>query len=688
VSVTCTANTYSIGGSISGLSHSGLVLTDNGGNALPVSSGSSSFTFSNQLAYGASYAAAVSTQPTGQTCSVGSASGTVTGTVTSVSVTCTTNTFSIGGSISGLSASGLVLTDNGGNPLTVPPGSSSFTFSTQLSYGATYAVAVSTQPTGKLCTVASGSGTVTATVTSVSVSCVASFTLGGTISGLNVSNVVLASGSATVTVAAGSSSWVFASSFASGSAYSVTVQTQPAGETCQVTSGASGTLSANVNNVTVVCAFGLWTWQSGSNATNVDGVYGTEGTASPSNVPGGRGSSNTWVDSAGNLWLFGGYGYDSTGSGGFLNDLWKFSPSSGQWTWMGGSNAYNVSGVYGTKGTAAASNMPGARDRAASWVDSSGNFWLFGGAGNSVSFNDLWKFSPSSGEWTWVSGGNGTNANGVYGTEGTASASNVPGARSLTSSWIDSSGNLWLFGGNGYASTGGSGDLNDLWKFSPSSGQWTWVSGANAINNNGVYGTQGIASASNVPGGRGTYTCWIDSSGNLWLFGGYGYGASGGSGDLNDLWKFSPSSGQWTWVSGANAINNNGVYGTQGIASTSNMPGGRWLSKSWTDSAGNLWLFGGGGYGATGGSGELNDLWEFSPSTGEWTWISGANSINNIGVYGTLGTGSASNVPGGRQQANSWIDSSGNLWLSGGAGYGASGGSGELNDLWEFTPVL
>jgi hypothetical protein len=69
-----------------------------------------------------------------------------------------------------------------------------------------------------------------------------------------MSSVVLANGSQTVTVSSGSSSWVFSNSFTSGSSYSVSVQMQPAGEFCQVTSGASGTLSANVSNVTVACA--------------------------------------------------------------------------------------------------------------------------------------------------------------------------------------------------------------------------------------------------------------------------------------------------------------------------------------------------------------------------------------------------------------------------------------------------
>ena len=170
VAVSCTTNTYSVGGSVAGLSQNGLVLTDNGGDALSVAPASSSFTLATELAYGASYAVAVSTQPTGQTCSLSNGSGTVTGTVTNVTVSCMANTYNIGGIITGLSQSGLVLTDNGGNALSVSSGSSSFTFSSPLAYGASYAVAVSTQPSGLICSVSNGFGTATGAVTSVTVS--------------------------------------------------------------------------------------------------------------------------------------------------------------------------------------------------------------------------------------------------------------------------------------------------------------------------------------------------------------------------------------------------------------------------------------------------------------------------------------------------------------------------------------
>jgi N-acetylneuraminic acid mutarotase len=517
------------------------------------------------------------------------------------------------------------------------------------------------------------------------------YTVGGSISGLTVSSVVLANGTATVTVAADATSWAFPVSFTAGSSYSVTVQTQPTGELCQVTSGASGMNTGSVGNVTVVCGYGQWTWEEGLNTVNASGVYGTLGTAAAGNVPGARYWTSSWTDSSGNFWLFGGVGYDAAGATGYLNDLWRYTPSTGHWTWIGGGDADNASGVYGTQGTAAAGNVPGARQAASSWTDSSGNLWLFGGVGYDSTgaagnLNDLWRYTPSTGQWAWIGGGNVANASGTYGTLGTAAAGNVPGARYSASAWIDSSGNLWLFGGVGYDSTGAAGNLNDLWRFSPTTGLWTWISGGKGDNASGVYGTQGTAAAGNVPGGRNSVASWIDSSGNLWLFGGYGYDSAGSVGKLNDLWEYSPSSGQWTWIGGEDAANGGGLYSTLGTTVVGALPGARQAASSWIDSSGNLWLFGGVGYDATSAVGNLNDLWKFSPTTKEWTWVSGGGGDNASSVPGTLGTGSPADVPGSRNSISSWIDSSGNLWVFGGYGYDSAGALGYLNDLWQYNP--
>ena len=136
-----------------------------------------------------------------------------------------------------------------------------------------------------------------------------SFTIGGSISGLNAGSVVLANGSATVTVAAGATSWVLPGSFASGSAYSVTVETQPAGVLCEVSGGSGAALPGDLTDVAVDCSdYGQWIWEGGLNTVNAAGVYGTQDTASASNAPGARYAASSWTDASGNLWLLGGVG--------------------------------------------------------------------------------------------------------------------------------------------------------------------------------------------------------------------------------------------------------------------------------------------------------------------------------------------------------------------------------------------
>ena len=72
-----------------------------------------------------------------------------------------------------------------------------------------------------------------------------------------------------------------------------------------------------------------WTWMSGASTVDEMGVYGIKGTPAAGNVPGARSASISWRDAAGDLWLFGGYGYDCIGSAGRLNDLWSYEPASG-----------------------------------------------------------------------------------------------------------------------------------------------------------------------------------------------------------------------------------------------------------------------------------------------------------------------------------------------------------------------
>lgn len=361
------------------------------------------------------------------------------------------------------------------------------------------------------------------------------------------------------------------------------------------------------------------------------------------------------------------------------------SGASGEWAWMSGSNFANQTGSYGTLGTSASTNVPGAREQAISWTDNAGNFWLFGGDGyDSVGtngfLNDLWIYG-SAGQWTWIGGSNIANQPGDYGSLRATAPNNIPGARNSEVRWIDSSGNLWLFGGGGYDANGTLGPLNDLWE--NNGAQWTWMGGSNLASQPGVYGNEGTASPSNIPGARFHAVGWKDTAGNFWLFGG-NVNALNASGDIymNDLWEY--SAGQWAWVGGSDQANQAGTYGTMGTAAANNIPGAREQAFAWTDTGGNFWLFGGNGYDSTGSYGFLNDLWEYSTTTKQWTWVGGSSTANQAATYGTEGTAAASNIPGSRNSGINWIDTSGNVWLFGGGD--APGSSVEyFNDMWKYS---
>ena len=285
-----------------------------------------------------------------------------------------------------------------------------------------------------------------------------------------------------------------------------------------------------------------WTWQGGPDTTDTAGVYGTEGVASTSNIPGPRVLAPAVTDNSSGavwVWIFGGYSYGGTLSGD-MNDLWRYDPAAKAWAWEAGADTTNQAGVYGTLGTPAPGNTPGARQGAMMWVDAAGNLWLFGGygydsTGTQGALNDLWKFTPSSREWTWEGGSNLQNPSAIYGTLGTAAAGNIPAGTFSGASWTGSSGNFWSFGGAGEYNN----ELNDLWMYDPTTSEWTWEGGSQT-NTAGIYGTEGVASTSNLPGARLETNASVDSTGNVWLFGGYGYDANNNLGDLNDLWKLVP----------------------------------------------------------------------------------------------------------------------------------------------------
>jgi len=626
------STTFAVGGTVTGLTGTGLVLQDNGGDNLSISA-AGPFTFKTTIANGGAYNATVSTQPSSptQVCAVTNGSGTVSANVTNVQVTCNTPTISVGGTVTGLKGMGLVLEDNSTDDLTIAA-DGSFTFKTLLVSGTAYGVTIKTEPSNPAqnCTVSNATGTATANVTNVQVVCpVLTFTVGGKVVGLlgNGGGMELQDNGGDNFSISGNGPFTFATPITFGGAYNVSIFIQPASQPqlCLV-AGGGGTATAIVNNIVVDCGHNDWTWITGSTTSNAVGV-----------------------------------------------------------------NPYPTIPAAPTQDT----NTPGARNNQATWTDLSGNLWMFSGFGFSFDstikvqplyLDELWEFIGTQDYNCLAANCLPRPGNGWL----LIKTTSAPNARTGTTNWTDSSGKLWLFGGqDGEGGNAPLGLLNDLWSFDPGTKTWTPVSGSGGLNAAGIYGTQGVASASNIPGARWGANAWVDATGNFWIFGGQGFDSTGTNGLLNDLWEFNPTTRQWTWIGPSNSIlaNQNSAYGTQGTPAAANAPGGRQSAASWTDKSGNFWLFGGFGLDATGTpNGTVNDLWKFNTTTNQWTWVAGSNAANQHGIYGTQGTAAATNSPGARWRAAAWTDQNGNLWLYGGFGLDTTG-TGLLNDLWEYTLV-
>ncbi len=276
--VTTIAPTYTVGGTITGLTGTA-VLENNAGNDLSTST-NGAFTFSTALAGGSAYNVTVKTNPSGQTCTVTNPSGTIAAAnVTNVSISCVTTiapTYTVGGTITGLTGTA-VLENNAGNDLSTST-NGAFTFSTALAGGSAYNVTVKTNPSGQTCTVTNPSGTIAAAnVTNVSISCVTTiaptYTVGGTITGLT-GTAVLENNAGNDLSTSTNGAFTFSTALAGGSAYNVTVKTNPSGQTCTVTNPSGTIAAANVTNVSISC---VTTTTAGSVSDNFNRANGTLG---------------------------------------------------------------------------------------------------------------------------------------------------------------------------------------------------------------------------------------------------------------------------------------------------------------------------------------------------------------------------------------------------------------------------
>lgn len=442
-------------------------------------------------------------------------------------------------------------------------------------------------------------------------------------------------------------------------------------------------LSASLLSHLAYAQQGQWTWISGPDlysSTQGLPVFGTQGVASPDNLPSVVATASTWVDLQGKFWLLGGDCSPMTECNSASNNLWKYDPDIKQWTWMKGSGPIeNVfpfqMAVYGTQGIAADSVTPLGNhegfEHHVTWTCNDGNLWLLE-SDDITGKCAMWKYTIASNQWSWMHGNIAAN----YGTQGVSSSTNNPEkfGGNQRKGWVDDDGNLWYFDGiNGGV----------MWKYSITDNQWTWMNGTPNTAGTGifspiVYGTKGVFDSANQPGSCSATQTWKACDGTFYIFGplwtnsNTEYSAYA----ISAMWCFNPELNQWAWVGGNTTLNFVPQFDAPYATFPSNFGDACTFDPAYFPV--NAVQFNGTNNTWTGHDGRLygyqqseSFLWCYDPAINEFALVHGDLApccdwddlfAGFTPEYGTLGEPSLDNSPGG-VAGPSWVDLDGNFWM-------------------------
>ncbi len=331
--------------------------------------------------------------------------------------------------------------------------------------------------------------------------------------------------------------------------------------------------------------------------------------------PGGRNRMASTVDKNGNIWMYGGlYKNKYTNEIYARSDLWMYNPKSKKFTYFGESGG--------------SADKPAARYRTRAWVDDSNNFWMYGGAidnnYSTYSYNDLWKFNTTTKVWTFIKGNKNSLycrncPNGVYpATPGTSGVQYFPRARSDYAYWKDNTGNIWIYGG--YVESHGSEEYGDVWKFNPTTSEWTLISGNDTFN---------PPKTATNPGGRNAPYCWVGTDNKLYMSGGqrqYWY-------FLRDTWRLNPSNGSWEIVKIDSLTNEAPISVGFRLEDSTNAPGSAVNTLDHLTTGSHTYMFSGYGTGINNLNGFTGAMWRYSLDGYDANLVPIANSDTLVMAY-------------------------------------------------------
>ena len=360
--------------------------------------------------------------------------------------------------------------------------------------------------------------------------------------------------------------------------------------------------------------------------------------------PGARCCSHVWSVN-GVAYVWGGWGYDTEGKLGYLNDLWEFNSSSITWKWIGGSRFVNMPNTR---------EWPGGRHYAAYSYDTRRKvFYIFSGQGVAEDefLNDLWMFDMSSMRWEHV---------GNY---------SKPAPRKWSSFWSGENG-LFVLGGEG-----GRRRFNDFWTFNYDKKEWHKF-----YNRDDIYGHYNT-SGKQFPGARHSAFTTVGNDGDLYMFGGSGHGVKPNNGTTSDVWQWKVKDQEWKFLGGnPGGVDAQGICGTRGRASSSFIPTARHAGYNFDflSPNGKMLIMGGEQHGETI---VFNDIWSIDIHSLTFAFEAGTCNVQNVNrtVLGRRDHGGPQVTPSSQFGGNGWHNNRGQSFMFGGgpkAGY--------VNTLWRI----
>lgn len=253
-----------VGGTVTGLGTGNTLVLRNEANYTRTLTADGTFSFN--VASNANYAITVLTQPNTVNCAVANGTGRMTGesSVNNIAVSCTPNV-QIGGTLNGMSDTGSITLYNNAATTATVTANGSFLFPNYVVNGGAYDITVGVPPAAQYCTVANGKGVASlanpAAALTASVTCIPAtpvkFTVNGLTAGLVLTVANTVNGYVDNYTVTAPGNYAFGWSWLNGTPFSISVVTQPTGQTCKIT-GATGTViesnPAASANIVVDCA--------------------------------------------------------------------------------------------------------------------------------------------------------------------------------------------------------------------------------------------------------------------------------------------------------------------------------------------------------------------------------------------------------------------------------------------------